>query len=255
MQKKLKNKLFLNTLFINSFIIKMTKILYSDEYGYHYDKIRPYVEKMNVSYDGTTYYLECDKQFNDSNIVGVFYGYPGNFNSDGNLVIGLSVADGLIYFNKFDEIVVFKVSNNSYEEYNLIIKSQNNLLQSNNNNNNILFPQCTNVFCYINLESKLTYINDDKLNVGLFKGITGIYKLSDNNDNDDNNDINNDNNDNNDNNNRKYDRIYGDDYLNGTIILFGPYKFKYIIKNKIISVYQYTYDKIYEMIEFIHHYK
>lgn len=198
----------------------MPDIIKNSQIGNYYLSLLPYVEDMSVSFNSNdnTYSLECDKTYNQNNKIGCFTGYPGKFDSNNKLIIGLANASGLIYVDKTEiyEVLngkIYKFNHTKYidefeDEYKNIDVS------------NTYIPECTIVQSSINKYSELiihscTDENIDEELYGIFIGTPGEYYYDEK--------INN------------HNRRYGNEYSTGTIILSGPYNFKYIYNKGQIS--------------------
>ena len=72
------------------------------KFGYYYKGLRPFVSSLNVStYDGL-YYLEHEDGFDNTNIVGVFKGYPCEMKKH-DLLYGFSFATGILKLNDVED--------------------------------------------------------------------------------------------------------------------------------------------------------
>lgn len=217
----------------------MAILIEDPELGYYYKGLVPYVENMRVSLDIETnqYSLECDETYNHKKYIGLFYGYPGSMDSECKLIPGINHANGVICIqnivNNVNNVNNMNNVNNYIKVINGLIKESDieessiidsNIIDSNNTNpvyRHKIVPQCTNVECGINSNSELMIhhmcpCSSNKM-CGMFYGTPGEFYYDDK--------------------IKGYNRIYGDEYSTGTIILHGRYNFKYNYdKGKISSI-------------------
>lgn len=218
---------------------KMTTIIEDPELGTYYKGLIPYVGNMGVSLDieSSTYSLECDKTYDHTQRIGIFYGYPGSIGSDGKLIPGINYANGMIcYHNSFNKnydylevingtIRKVKIEETGIEETSNeesdtkeLSTEENTYNNPNNSLGHKIIPQCTIVECNININSELTVhrVNSSNKICGKFFGTPGEYYY--------------------DNSIKRYNRKYGNEHSVGTITLNGRFNFQYCYdKGKISS--------------------
>jgi len=212
----------------------MIEIIENSLIGNYYLKILPYVDEMSVSIDTNfnVFSLECDQTYNPDNKVGNFTGYPGKFDLEGKLNVGIANSTGLIYISKtefyevFDGIIV-KGDHNKFNEF--IEKNNEKYL---NYEPNQIKAECTPIQTNINKHSELfihlnfdTNSGDNKKSYGIFTGTPGEYYQDEH--------------------MIRYNRRYGNEYSSGTIVLTGPYNFKYSYDKGQISRIDFLNENIY----------
>jgi len=199
----------------------MTIIIEDPELGNYYKGLIPYVDCMRVSLDTetNTYSLECDKTYDSKKYVGIFNGYPGAMDLNGKFIPGINWANGIIRIGKNDSIeVVNGIIKTDLIEESKIEEFANKKTSSNNLNllyKHKIVPQCTNVVCCINADSKLSIHSVDGMSnssntnniYGIFSGAPGDFYYNDK--------------------NKRYNRKYGNEHSSGIIILYGRFNFKY----------------------------
>ena len=74
----------------------INQVLYNSKFGNYYSHLRPYVTLMKVSLTDENYSLECEDSFVSSNQIGIFSGFPGNFNNLDELILGFNSSNGII---------------------------------------------------------------------------------------------------------------------------------------------------------------
>ena len=226
----------------------MAIIIEDPELGNYYKGLIPYVESMSVSLDIETniYSLECDKTYNHEQYIGLFYGYPGSMDSDGKFIPGINHANGIIFIGKNDNIEVVDgiIKKGLIKESEIESEIEESKIESeieesgiksgiesgiekklpknlNSSYGRKIVPQCTFVECGINFNSELMIHREGSYSsnkiYGMFSGTPGEFYY--------------------DNKIKGYNRIYGNEYSIGTIIMYGRFNFKYNYdKGKISSI-------------------
>ncbi len=216
----------------------MIEIIEDSQIGNYYLEILPFVQEMGLSFDSNIdkYSLECDSTYNSNNRIGSFTGYPGKFNSEGRLIIGFANASGLIYISKTE---FYEVSNGTIERGNFDKFNQEYEYSEEKKSHASYIPsaQCTSIECCINKYSELLihsnpYSNkpDNFKSMGIFSGMPGEYYYDEI--------------------SKSKNRRYGNEYSVGTIILNGPYDFKYQYDYGNVVQYKLNNKNIYKLYSF-----
>ncbi len=214
----------------------MPRIIEDSQIGNYYLEILPYVEEMSVSFnsDINQYSLECDSTYNSIQHVGNFTGYPGKFDSEGKLIIGFAYSTGLVYINKTE---FYEISNGTIHKCNLDEFNCEEEHLDIDISPIKLMGQCTSIECCINKYSELLiysnpYSNkpDNFKSLGIFSGVPGEYYYDEI--------------------LKKSNRRYGNEYSSGSVILNGPYNFKYEYDRGHIIQCQFNNKNIYKVRSF-----
>ncbi len=218
----------------------MVEIIENLQIGNYYLELLPWVENMNVSYnrDTDTYSLECDTTYNSVEKIGSFTGYPGKFDKEGKLIIGLVNANGLVYVNKteFYEISNGIIQKGNFDEYNKEESKESEESQLHIRMPSRIVGECTSIQTGVNKNSELLVhlrfnpnINTDinTKSYGIFSGTPGEYYYDEV--------------------LKQSNRRYGNEYSSGTIILNGPYDFKYNYNKGQVIQYNLNYKNIYTL--------